>query len=314
MIYLTTSEQLKAANSSVAKGLDIESLESFVDEAEFEVMNILGEATISQILPNAIPATLLRKVIANIALANYASSGAIIIDNSGIHVVKASNKAPASDKKLLNFKADTFERTWKSLEQLISYLEANIATYTAWKSSTFRNTYLSTLFTNSGEFASFGGMAISASLFKIIKPLIARVEENVLYPNFGAELINELRSQRLNNTLTIAMKKLERKLMRTIAPLAIAEAIPMELIKISEAGVYEASIVALGSTSDNIQAHSAVERNKLNFVLGKLISEGEAILQQTKDWIKLNASEYPLYVVRNSISREELHTDNTYLL
>ena len=108
------------------------------------------------------------------------------------------------------------------------------------------------------------------------------------------------------------MKKLERKLMRIVAPLSLAEAIPMQLINISDAGVFEPSIVAMGNTSDNVQSLSAVAQNRLNLVLGKLISEGEALLTQTLEWI--NPEEYPLYTVRNLISRDDIHTDNIYFL
>lgn len=316
MKYLTTSEQLKKANSSVTQDLKIESLESFVDDAELQVANMLGEPTLAEIELSEIAITILRRAIANFALASYISSGVVQIDDSGIFVIRSNSKAPASDKKLLTYRLDATNRAWQHMEQLVGYMDGAPTTFPEWINSSFRQIFHCSLFSNSGEFSSFGGISISPSLFQILKPQIRRVEDDVLTPNFGEALIEDLRTKQLAKTKGLKDTKLERKLLRIVAPLALTEAIPMQLVSIGDQGVFQASIAALGNASDNIQVHSVVEQNKLSFVLGKLESEGYAMLEQTKKWLRLVKADYPLLVIEDEFLREHINTseNNIYLL
>lgn len=316
MRFITSKEQLKEANSAVATDLDLSSVRSYITNAEMEVLQVVGEATAVQIEGNTVALAMLRMVVVDLALANYSSSGAIQMDNAGIFVVKSDRKLPASDKKLLAFKQDAIERAWKNFEILVGYLEGNSSIFTAWKSSDQRKSYFSTLFANSGEFGSFGGIGVSASLFRLLKPLIERIEEDVLSVNYGEALIADLREKRLNGVMSAALKKLERKMMRVVAPLAMAEAIPLQLVRIQEGGVFQASIVAGGTGTDNVEALSIAQQNRLAMVLGKLSSEGEAMVVKVKDWLNEHTSDYPLYVSTVRMEREDINEQdsNVYLL
>lgn len=316
MKYLTTPEQLKLANSSIAIDFQIASIESFINLVEIELLQLIGETTLDKILTDPIAINILRRAITDLSLAQYTNSGSVLLGNSGIYVSKSDRTLPASDKKLLNFKTEALERGWNYVEQLVVYLESKSVEYNEWKDSEERKSYFSTLFGNSTEFTSFGGLSISAHLFKVLKPIIQRVEEDYLNLNFGESFVENLRTKRLSDDMTPALKKLERKFMQIVAPLALAEAIPLNLVSIKEGGVYQSSVVALGNSSDNVQAFTSAEINKLSMVMGKLDSEGIARLTQVKKWLKENVNDYPEHRVPTEISREALNTtdSNIYLL
>lgn len=316
MKYLTSIDQIKLANSSIANNFEIKSIASFINKVELELILLIGETTLDKVETNSIAVHILRSAITDLSLAEYTSSGSVLLDNSGIYVLKSDNKLPASDKKLMNFKMEALERGWRYIEQLIVYLESKLTDFTEWKDSKERKSYFSTLFSNSSEFSSFGGLSISAHLFKVLKPIVRRVEEDYLYPNFQETLVEDLRTKRLAGSMTPTLTKLERKFMQIIAPLALAEAIPLNLVSIKEGGVYQSSVVALGNTSDNVQAFTAAEINKLSMVMGKLDSEGMARLVQVKKWLKENSLDYTNYIVPEDISREAINTaeSNIYLL
>lgn len=316
MKYLTTQEQLKLANSSIANNFEIKSIASFINKVELELIFLIGEETLNKVVINSVAVDILRSAITDLALAEYTSSGSVQLDNSGIYVLRSDNKLPASDKKLLNFKMEALERGWRYIEQLVVYLESKPSEFTEWKDSNKRKSYFSTLFSNSSEFSSFGGLSISAHLFKVLKPIIQRIEEDILNINFGESFLDNLRTKRLSDDMTTALKKLERKFMQIVAPLALAEAIPLNLVSIKEGGVYQSSIVALGNTSDNVQAFTSAEINKLSMVMGKLDSEGIARLAQVKKWLKENYVDYPEYKIPFEYGREAINTSdsNIYLL
>lgn len=316
MRFITSQEQLKQANSSVTADLDLSSVRSYITNAEMEVLTIIGEATAVQIEGNVVALEILRMVVVDLSLANYSSSGAVQMDNTGIFVVKSDSNLPASDKKLLAFRQDATERAWQNFDRLTVYLDGNPSVFTAWKDSEQRKSYFSTLFSNYREFGAFGGIGVSASLFQLLKPLIQRIEEDVLDLNFGEALIADLREKRRSGDITSASLKLERKMMRVVAPLALAEAIPLQLVRIQDGGVFQASIVAGGTGTDNIEALSIAQQNRLAMVLGKLTSEGEAMVVKVKDWLNEHASDYPLYVPTIEMKREDINIgdSNVYLL
>lgn len=292
MRIITQVEQLKEANSAVSVDLELASLASYIDNAEAEIIRIIGEATLTEVLDAPVGLSLLRRAVVDLALADYSSSGAIEISNKGIHVTKSEKYLPASDKKLLNFRLDSFNRGWRSFEQLIVVIEASPMGYPQWRASHHRTDYFNTLFRDSGEFSSFGGIGISASLFKVLKPIIQRVQEDVLYNQYGEDLVDSIITKRLAGALTPDERKLERKLMQVLAPTALAEAIPYQMVQIQEGAVYTASIAALSSGSDNVLQLSAVEQSRLRSLLFRLSTEGESKMVGTLKWLKENASKF----------------------
>lgn len=104
--------------------------------------------------------------------------------------------------------------------------------------------------------------------------------------------------------------------MQMVAPLALAEAIPLNLVSIKEGDVYQSSVAAMGNTTDNVQAFTAAEINKLSLVMGRMDSEGIARLTQVKEWLKEQAVDYPDYVLPTEFNREAINSSdsNIYLL
>lgn len=295
MRFLTTDAQIKAANSAVTVDLSIQAINSYGEDIENELVSILGEETIIQIESNTSALANFRRAIIELTLASYASSGAILISNSGIHVTKSNTLLPASDKKLIMFRTDATTRGWRAFEQLITSMEANLFLYSSWRDSEQRKSYFSTLFRDSGEFSSFGGLAITPSLFRVLKPMIIRVQEDVLYREFGEALIDDVITKRLLGTLSVQEKKLERKLMRVLAPFSLQEAIPYQMVQILEGGVYTASIAALSSGSDNVQAFTPADQKRLRSLMVRLESEGESKQLTTLKWLQQHAVDFPLF-------------------
>lgn len=318
MRIITQVEQLKEANSAVSVDLALASLASYIDNAEAEFIAIIGEAALTEVMALPVGLSLIRRAVVDLALAEYSSSGAIEISDKGIHVTKSEKYLPASDKKLLNFRLDSFNRGWRSFEQLIANMEANSAVYPQWRASQNRRDYFSTLFADSGEFSSFGGIGISASLFKVLKPIIQRVQEDVLYNEYGEDLVDSIITKRLDGSLNMDERKMERKLMRVLAPLALADAIPYQMVQIQEGAVYTASISALSSGSDNVQQFTAAEQSKLRSLLFRLSNEGESKRIGALKWLKENADKFQDFKGRDRIVYpiEKLNDkdSNVYLL
>lgn len=295
MLFVTNDDHIKDACSAVTVDFRIDSLLSFLKEMEHALLVIVGEASAPEILANPTALDAMRRAIVNLTLDKYSSSGAVQISDSGIHVSKTDKKLPASDKKLLMFRRDAKERGWTAFEQLISIMESKKVDFPIWGGSNERRTYLSTLFHSSTEFSSFAGLSVSSDLFQVIKPQIAFVEDDMLGSNFGELLVVDIKAKLLSGGLSEIEKKLVRYWLRIIGPLALAESIPYRMVQVSDSGVYQSSVTALGSNSDNIEGQSFPTQRNLNSLMVKLTTTGESNMVTAKKWLNANATHFPLY-------------------
>lgn len=293
MIFVTNDEQIKEACSGVNVDFSIHSLLSYLEDAEEKLCKIIGEASNDEILADVAALKAMRKAIVNLALDAYASTGAVQVSDSGIHVSKSDKLLPASDKKLLSFRRDAKERGWQSFEMLISIMEGRKVDFPTWGASEHRLNYLNTFFHSSSEFGAFSGVSISAHLFQLIRPQIAFVETDVLEANFGEALVSEIRAKHLANVLTPAQKKLLRYFLRIVGPLSVAEAIPYRTVQLDENGVYQSSVSTFGTNSDNIEGLSVVQQRILSSLMMKLTTEGEAMIVKARKWLNENAADFP---------------------
>lgn len=317
MIFVTNDDQIKEACSAVTVDLSIESLTSFLEDVEHSIIQMVGSESTAAILANTVALNAMRRTIVNLTLDKYASSGAVQISDAGIHVTKNDKKLPASDKKLLMFRRDAKERGWTAFEQLISIMESKKLDFSIWATSVERSNYLNTIFHSSTEFSSFAGLSISSDLFQVIKPQIAFVEDDVLGTHFGEELVTDIKGKILTGELSADGKKLLRYWLRIIGPLAIAEAIPYRSVQLSDSGIYQSSVTALGSNSDNIESQSIAQQRTLNNLMMKLTAIGESNVITAKKWLNANAASFSSYYSEKEIYPMENFNDpdsNVYLV
>src|SRR5690606_6241420 len=181
MRFITAVEQLKEANSAISVDFELDSIASYINEVENTLIFIIGEQASNEI--EAFPRALetIRRAIVDLALFSYSSSGAVEISNIGITVSKSDKYLPASDKKLLNFRMDAGDRGSQAVEQSIAILQPNAIDLPLLHTPQKRNDYFSTLCFDSGEISAFGVMGIAASLFRVLRPISQRVQEDELY-------------------------------------------------------------------------------------------------------------------------------------
>lgn len=287
MRYFKNDSEFKAACSALDSGFQIDSIRTYVQDQEYKIESLIGEATAEAILSDPDLLEVMRGCVANLALAAYTSSGAVMVSNAGIQVATGSNRAPASDKKLMAFKRDATERGWSNFERLISMLERRKPE--AWISSVERKLYLNTLFANSMEFGPFGGVGITATVFQGFKNTIENIQDDLLLPVLGRELLDRLISYNTHLINDVNDKKLQRLCMRIVAPQVVADALRYNAIELNEQGVYQSSVT---SGSDNIEAKSSAASSAVMRTIYRLTNESEACLVKLNKFLKEHANVY----------------------
>jgi len=286
-------QQLKSAVGAVDKNFSPFTLKSYIESAENEVATVIGMATADKILSDANTLPIVRRIVANWALEVYANSGAIRVGDAGIHVEVGQNRSVASDKKILAFKRDCQELGCKALEELINTFEVRSAEFGEWRLSNERKQYFDTLFRSSNEFGPFGGVPITASLYRNIKRQIQFVQDDYLQPVLGSVLLDKLIGMSVVAlNATDNEKRLQRLAMRVVAPMAIAEALAYRVVELRSDGVYQKSISAAGS-NDNVEEQSVAGSRSLNGLAIKLTSEFEANRVKLIKFLVENAADFP---------------------
>ncbi|SJN51597.1 hypothetical protein FM120_31470 [Sphingobacterium faecium PCAi_F2.5] len=295
MIYFSSDAkvfgiQIKESVGAADKDLTPTTLRSYIDNIEAQVISEIGKVTADKILADQMALPVMRRVIANWSLELYANSGVLRISDAGLHVAVAEKRLVASDKKILAFKRDCQELGCKALEELINIFEVRTAEFGEWRDSKERKQYFDTLFSCSSEFGPFGGVPISAALYRNIKRQIQFIQDDYLEDILGRVLLDELIGMSVVSLNASAkLKQLQRYAMRVVAPLAVSEAIIYRLVEIGVDGVYQKSIA---SSSDNIENQAVAQKLTLDGLRMKLISEGEANRVKLIKFLVENASEF----------------------
>ncbi|VXC44538.1 DUF6712 family protein [Sphingobacterium multivorum] len=284
-------QQLKGAVGAVDSAFSPLTLKSYIESAENEVIMVIGLATADKVLTDEATLTIMRRIVANWALEVYANSGVLRIGDAGLHVEVGSTRSVASDKKILAFKRDCQELGCNALEELINTFEVRSAEFGEWRTSDERKQYFDTLFRSSNEFGPFGGIPITASLYRNIKRQIQFVQDDYLQPILGNILLDKLIGMSvISLNASESDKRLQRLAMRVVAPMAVAEALAYRVVELRNDGVYQKSI---SGSSDNVEEQSVAGSRALNGLAIKLTSEFEANRVKLIKFLVDNAADFP---------------------
>lgn len=286
-------KQLKSAVGAADPTFSPLTLKSYIESAENEVIIVIGLATADKVLTDESTLLIMRRIVANWALEVYANSGVLRIGDAGLHVEIGTNRSVASDKKILAFKRDCQELGCKALEELINTFEVRSAEFGEWRLSNERKQYFDTLFRGSNEFGPFGGVPITASLYRNIKRQIQFVQDDYLLPILGNVLLDKLIGMSVVSlNASENDKRLQRLAMRVVAPKAIFESLAYRVVELRSDGVYQKSISAAGS-NDNVEEQSVAGSRALNGLAITLTSEFEANRVKLIKFLTENAADFP---------------------
>lgn len=292
MIWVTTDEQLKKAVSAVTVDLSINSIDSFLLDVESDFLMLIGKVAKDELvaLPDHIATVYMRAACVNLALAAYASSGAMQISDAGMHVTKSDRLLPASDKKIVAFKRDRYRAGWGYFEKCVAQMEADAVAFPGWAASEERARYMTLFIDYSFEFGLYSKVNVSPDLYQRLRPEIRKTEIDMISPVLGSTVWTELKLRKNGggDGLDGKWQELLEQVLRALGPLAVADAMPYQMVDVGKDGVFQLSEAALSSTSDNIEARNVVQQRVMAGLLTRLVSEGEAELERLRKFLNAN--------------------------
>lgn len=325
MALIDNPEEIKKHNSAVSITLKLADIQSFIDDSVNQHLIpaigrdayddlVAGRAGYPLNSKQSVAFLLLQKAAVGFILAYYTNSGALQITSAGITVSKGPNTLPASDKKLMVFKRDNFDRGYNNLELLVNYLEANIDDFILYKGSDEHLSNRSLLINNSSEFQKSGvNISNNAHLYQTLRTYQPDIERSAIVPVLGRALYGKLVAIILNGGGTDKEKDLINQVRRPLAQLTMLEAIPWMAISLDAGGVYQLS-ETVGGISGNVENRSAAETSRLQAAMMSLECRSEGQLEDIKNWLTENSADFPDYVVTETININDGSAPNVYWL
>lgn len=309
MALLKTTPELKAIFSTIDADYNFNSLKSFIDDAEqdivipwigLEIYTVVSTAyNAGPIAPGVIADVLfyLQKAVTHLALMLAADSGSVRLADGGLYVIVTATNKPVSDKKMLAFTRGRRESGYKGLEQAIEYMETNIAnealaTYAGSDAHKQHRAY----FINSA--VAFTGyykkVNNSAYLFWQLMDALDFCERKYIAPVLGQSYFASLKAAVLAGSLSDAQKALMPYILRPLANYTIAQGLQNLPVDFDGTNLVIKSEPATG-TFDAAGASTAATLAQMQAMSGDAMATGKAELRSLEDYLVTNAASLPGY-------------------
>lgn len=249
---------------------------------------------------------LLQNYLVNFAFHHHITTGAVVFTQNTIGVLETENLKPASQYKIAELKRHFAEAAGMAEEQTLKYLETEKATFTTWASSPERTTFAELFITTAEQFSEYHEINSSRRLFRAIRSIMKRVEQDSIRPVLCDGLFDQLKTEVQAGTTTAENLKLLPYIRTAVAKLTIAEALIELPMKITPEGV---QLVIHGDTQNMELREKAPDPNII-----ALQKKAEWIaldqLRMLRELMEVNISDYPLYSSSSCYQNPESETED----
>lgn len=323
MSLINSNQEIKRHNSAVSIDLTIESVQSFIDDGiNRNIIPKIGRVFFNEIVDardnltsdQKIVFNLLQKSCIGFMMAYYSTSGALQISDAGISVLKGANNLPASDKKLMALKKESYQIGYHSLEQAVNYISESPAKFPTYQASKEHAKNRALLINNSSEFQESGvNIGYNAQLYDVLRIYQKDVESTYLLPLLGTNLRARLKTSILNNSLSEIEDDLLSELRKPVACFTLLEAIPYLAISLDSSGIYQLN-ETVGGISGNVENRTAAEVDRLSRAMYHLQAKGERQVETLRKWLQKNKDQFPEYAATSKVDLNDDPNSNIYVL
>lgn len=235
--------------------------------------------------------------------------------NGGLTVPNSANVSPAAQWRVEDFIKSVKNIGFEAIDSMLEFMETNKANYPLWTSDPSYTITKDSFINSATDFTDqFSQLQNSRWLYWNIRPIMKRLEIDLIQSNIGEGLYAELKTQIAGNTVSANNEKILKFIRPAIAYATISEAVDEAGLKMDEYGltIFE---------NENSQTLS-VRKNAPEIRVSKLqqhcksIADAKIIALTT--YLHTNASTYPLFEADTTVNKQddssevENSDDNTF--
>lgn len=158
------------------------------------------------------------------------------ITTHGLVVRKDENTAPASQARVLNFRLSQLQKAMSGFDKLLTWLEANKATYTDWAAGEGYTELKQGFVNTTAQFNEYVEINKSRYLFMRLRPFRTKIERTELKGVLGSALYDEIKAQIVADTLNADNQALMEMIREGVSCRAITQGIVGLNLQVNEQG------------------------------------------------------------------------------
>lgn len=307
MALIKNIEDFKKFVPGTAKAIPYDKISSFIELAEIEVVKkLLGDTFYDGLNDryNTEPSALtnnekklmpyIQRGIANMAFWYWIPYGNITVSSGGeLGVFESATLKPASAFKVKQISNAALNIAHKSFELLIDYLVKNKSLYSDYASSNAYAEAKDSFINSATEFTNFFSIRNNRWIYWNIKPIMTRLEEDLIKPRTGESLFDELKNQIKLDNVTDENKAILRFIKYAVANMTIAESILELGLNIDQYGL---TVNTSGTTnSQEVDLKNPAPALNQGILRDKCERVGLQKLKELDNYLRENHSDYPGY-------------------
>lgn len=303
-LFKTTAELKTYIPANV--DFNIEGLMPFIKsaETEFIIPNIsqaqyddLSAAynVVSPSLTAAQTALLARiqPALAHYAFKKWIPFGQVQIDSAGIRIASTESMKTAFQWQTKDLEASSLQSAYTFMEALLTYMEANKASYALWTASDSYTVFKESFINTASDFNKYFNINSSRLTFISFKACMKKVEDFAVKAVLDATTFAAIKTRIKAGTTTAADTALLNFIQPAVAHLTIAAALKTQAAIINSNGI----IVAKNVGFMTVDAGDAAGAELKDQMIRTASEDGNAYLRQLQQYLNENASAsiYPDY-------------------
>lgn len=218
------------------------------------------------------------------------------LSSHGFTVYKDENTAPASQKRVEQFRLSQMRKAMAGFDALLDWLHANAATYTDWAAGEGFTEFKQGFVNTTAHFNEVVDINNSRHLFMRLRPYRQKVEQYELKSYLGTDLYDEMRTQIVANTVSADNQELWPFIQQAVCHRTMEKGIIALNLQIDERGHLAAGIQE--SHTMKMQQHAADEH--INTLVKQHAAEADAFFEKLRSYLNANASAAKYAVYFNS--------------
>ena len=295
----------------IASAVDFEQLSGFTDDMQLILItDVFGRTFIETIdtrYNNGAPLTplspeeltiiqYLQAAIVKLAFIKAIPTLITSLQGSGLYQAAAGSSKPLFEWQKLELENGFIEEGWASIGAGLDYLFAKRtnAAFVTWKDSAAEKKSRSLFILSASIFNDSFQIARSHRTYEAVRAFMREVENFNVKPILGDALYATLKTQLLTQDATGSNAILLSKITDAVANLTIASAIIKLEFKLDEEGARVVTVAASGALKSKIKG--APDMSKQLMISRTCEESGNKYLQELKNFLEANASDYPDYV------------------
>ena len=229
--------------------------------------------------------------LANLTIAHFATTKQVSISEAGTRISVTADKKTAFQWQKEEVSREYFMRGFNLLEDLLSFLEANKDTYTAWRDQSY-TVFKEFLINDAVTFSTHYQISDSRRLFLAMRPAMRKVEVFTISPAITSGLVDKLKARIKDDSIngsTDADKKYKVLLILlqpAVANLTISRAVLELPVVIGHDTIYLNEIVATEGKTEKMPAADMLAQLR-----DQTYQDGMMYLDLAIEWLKANATE-----------------------